>query len=78
MMPGIQTIYRTRSGIVYCDWFHYRKISDFGLLQIWDVKYTISSLTFELQLKTCFFMLVLCVVQCFVFIAEQEVVLLRI
>lgn len=55
MMPGIQTIYSTRSGIFYCDLFHCGKASNFGLLQIWDVKYIISSLTFESQLKTLFF-----------------------
>jgi hypothetical protein len=49
------TLYNTRSGIFYCDWFHCRKVSNFGLIQIWDVKHIISSLTFELQLKTFFF-----------------------
>jgi hypothetical protein len=77
-MPGIRTVYSTRNGIFYCDLFHCGKASNFGLLQIWDVKYIISSLTFESQLKTLFLMLVLCVVKCFMFIAEQEVVLLHI
>ena len=81
MMPVIQTIYSTMSGIFYHDLFYCRKVSNFVLLQIWGVKYVISSLTFESQLKTFFFvplMLVMGVVECFVLIAKQEVVLLQI
>jgi len=61
MIPGIQTMYSTRSGIFCCDLFHCGKASNFGLLQIWDVKYIISSLTFESQLKTLFFLCWSCV-----------------